>query len=509
MSRMTRQMAAAAMIGLLLAACAAPAAAPKATEAPQAEAPKAGEAAQSAELPPVTITYTYGGKVFKDVDMVSEALSAIAQKKINATIKLKPIDWGAFDEKMKLAFAAGEECDIVFVAPWINNYIQNIANGNIIPLDDLLPKYAPGLWKSMPESSWDAARVGGKIYGVLNQQIWVKPFGFTVRKDLANKYGLDVNAIQKYEDLEPFIKAVKEGEPDIMPLTSAYNWMFETAGFDPIVSQQTPVAIRYDDKELKVFNAAATPEFKASVELARKWYLAGYAPKDKIEGADSEAMWRAGQFAMSMAGVVKPGGDIEARQRFGQDVYQKSVTQPFLTTAAASATMNAICRTSKNPERAMMVLELLNTDVEFYNLISKGIEGRHWEWADKENKVIKPGPNNADYNPNTDWEFGNQFNAYYIDPEQAKQKVWEATYKLNNDSPPSAALGFNFNPDPVKTELANIAAVVKELSEPLTNGMVDPETALPEYLKRLDEAGLQTVIAETQKQLNEWAQSKK
>ncbi len=504
MSRTTKQMAAAAMIGLLLAACAAPAAAPKA-----AEAPKAGEQAQPAELPPVTITYTYGGNVFKDVDMVSEALSAIAQKKINATIKLKPIDWGAFDEKMKLAFAAGEECDIVFVAPWINNYIQNIVNGNIIPLDDLLPKYAPGLWKSMPESSWDAARVNGKIYGVLNQQIWVKPFGFSVRKDLADKYGLDVNAVQKYEDLEPFIKAVKEGEPDIIPLTSSYNWMFETAGFDPIVSQETPVAIRYDDKDLKVFNAAATPEFKASVELARKWYLAGYTPKDKIERADSEAMWRAGQFAMSMAGVVKPGGDIEARQRFGQDVYQKSVTQPFLTTAGSSATMNAICRTSKNPERAMMVLELLNTDVEFYNLISKGIEGRHWEWADKENKVIKPGPNNADYNPNTDWEFGNQFNAYYIDPEQAAQKVWEATYKLNNDSPPSAALGFNFNPEPVKTELANISAVVKELAEPLTNGMVDPETALPEYLKRLDEAGLQTVIAETQKQLNEWAQSRK
>lgn len=501
---MTKQMAAAAMIGLLLAACAAPAAAPKA-----AEAPKAGEEAQPAELPPVTITYTYGGNVFKDVDMVSEALSAIARKKINATIKLKPIDWGAFDEKMKLAFAAGEECDIVFVAPWINNYIQNVANGNIIPLDELLPRYAPGLWKSIPEASWDAARVGGKIYGVLNQQIWVKPFGFIVRKDLADKYGLDVNAIQKYEDLEPFIKAVKEGEPDITPLTSARNWMFETAGFDPIVSQETPVAIRYDDKDLKVFNAAATPEFKASVDLARKWYLAGYAPKDKIERADSEAMWRAGQFAMSMTSVVKPGGDIEARERFGQEVYQKSVTQPFLTTAGSSATMNAICRTSKNPERAMMVLELLNTDVEFYNLISKGIEGRHWEWADKENKVIKPGPNNADYNPNTDWEFGNQFNAYYIDPEQAKQKVWEATYKLNNDSPPSAALGFNFNPEPVKTELANISAVVKELSEPLTSGMVDPETALPEYLKRLDEAGLQTVIEETQKQLNEWAQSRK
>ena len=503
MSKMNKLVSLSIAVGLLV-GCAAPTAAPPAAQPPQ----PSGAGQTATELPPVTISYTYVGTVFKDVDAVSEALSEIAKKKINATIKLKPIDWGSFDDKMRLAFAAGEECDIVFTAPWINNFIQNVANGNIIPLDDLLPKYAPGLWKSIPESSWNAARVNGKIYGVLNQQIWVKPFGFFVRRDLADKYKLDVNSITKYEELEPFLKAVKEGEPDVTPLTSTYNWMFETAGFDPIVSQQTPVAIRFDDKELKVFNAAATPEFKASVELARRWYLAGYAPKDRIEQADLDALWRAGKFAMQLAGVVKPGGDIEYRQRFGQDVYAKSVTQPFLTTAAASATMNAICRTSKNPERAMMVLELLNTDVEFYNLISKGIEGRHWEWMDKEKKLIKPGPNSADYNPNTDWEFGNQFNAYYIDPEQAEQNVWEATRKLNNESPPSVALGFNFNPDPVKTELANVTAVVKELQEPLTAGMVDPATALPEYLKRLDEAGLQTIIAEAQKQLNEWAKTK-
>jgi len=509
MSKTWNRIVSAALAGVFLVACAAPAAPKPAAEATKpAEQAKPAEEAKPAELPPVTITFTYGGTVFKDVDAISEALSAIAQKKINATIKLKPIDWGAFDEKMKLAFAAGEECDIVFVAPWINNYIQNVTNGNIIPLDELLPQYAPGLWKSMPLSSWAAERVNGKIYGVPNQQIWVKPFGFTVRKDLAEKYKLDITTINKYEDLEPFIKAVKAGEPDITPMNTAYNWMFETAGFDPVVSQETPVAIRFDDKEMKVFNAAATPEFKAAVELARKWYDAGYTSKDKIESADADAMWRTGKFALALAGVVKPGGDIESSQRFGQVVIQKSVTQPFLTTAGSTATTNAICRTSKNPERAAMVLELLNTDKEFYNLISKGIEGKHWVWADKDNQAIKPGPNNADYNPNTDWEFGNQFNAYYIDPEQAKIKAWDATYKLNNDSPPSVALGFNFSPDPVKTELANVSAVFKEFAEPLTNGWVDPATALPEYLKRLDEAGLQKIIEETQKQLTEWSKIK-
>ena len=457
----------------------------------------------------VSVTYTYPNTVFKDVGLVEDALNELLVDKINVRLKLNPIDWGAFDEKMKLAFAAGEECDIVFTAPWINNYLLNIANGNFVPLDDLLQKNAPGLWASMPETTWDAARVGGKIYGVINQQIFVKPFGLSVRKDLADKYGLDVYALKSYDELEPFLKAIQENEPDVMPLTGAGTWSNEGNRFDPIITEQVPVVIRFDDPDLKVFNAAASVEFQASVERARRWYEAGYTPKETIAGDDSQAMWRAGKFAVSgLVGVVKPGGEIESEQRFGQPVYSQSMTQPFLTTAGTTATTNAICSTSKNPEAAMKVLELLNTDVEVYNTLAKGIEGKHWEWADRENLVIKPGPNNADYNPNTDWEFGNQFLAYYIDPKQAEIKAWEATYELNTTSPPSQAMGFNFNAEPVKTELANLAAVTGELSGPLTSGQVDPAEALPAYLERLEQAGIQVVIEEAQRQLDEWAAGK-
>ena len=31
---------------------------------------------------------------------------------------------------------------------------------------------------------------------------------------------------------------------------------------------------------------------------------------------------------------------------------------------------------------------------------------------------------------NTDWEFGNQFNAYYVDMAQAELDVWNVTKKL-------------------------------------------------------------------------------
>lgn len=84
-----------------------------------------------------------------------------------------------------------------------------------------------------------------------------------------------------------------------------------------------------------------------------------------------------------------------------------------VSTAGATATMNTICQTSANLEKAMQVLEEFNTNVELYNLLSRGIQGEHWVWADEANLVMAyPEGVTADtspYNPNTDWMFGNQF----------------------------------------------------------------------------------------------------
>ena len=54
-------------------------------------------------------------------------------------------------------------------------------------------------------TTWDAARVSGVIYGVINQQIFPKPWGVHPRKDLAEKYGLDLDSVTKWEDMEGWL----------------------------------------------------------------------------------------------------------------------------------------------------------------------------------------------------------------------------------------------------------------------------------------------------------------
>jgi len=495
------------LASMMLAACA-PAATPapapaEPTKAAVVEPTKAPEpTAEPTKEPPVELTYTYPGSIPSDVASVEAALSAVTMEKFNATIKLNPVDWGAYTDKVNLMVAAGEGCDILFVAPWMSpSYAQLVANGALAPLDELLAA-TPELVKSMPAGALDATKIDGKTYGIPNQQIWVKPFGPIVRTDLAEKYGFDVSKVTKLEDLEPYFAAVKAGEAEVSPSTDGV-FRNELFGWDPLVSEQAGVVVKYDDKGMTVINAYDTPEFKAYAELMNKWWQAGYFPKDSVTEDELNTNWKAGKYAASILAVVKPGLSDEEKNRRGYAVDAQALAPAFTTTGSVTATMNAVCQTSKSPEKSLAFLALVNTDPAFYNILAKGVEGKHWVWVDQAAKVIGAGPEQANYNPGSDWMFGNTFNAYYADANSAKNQA--ETAAINAAAAQSVALGFTFNPEPVKNELALVSAVVAEKGTPIFQGHVDPATALPEFIQALKDAGIDKIIAEAQSQLNAFA----
>ncbi len=330
---------------LLVTACAAPAA-----PAPAGETqPAASSASTDSGLVP--ITYSYGGSgAPQDLQLVQDALNEILNERIGVNLTLEPIDYGAFNEKMQLRLAAGEECDIIFTAPWINSYTNNVANGVLTPLDDLLPEYAPGLWASMPETTWEAARINGHIYGVINQQIFPKPWGVHVRTDLLEKYDFSLDGVEKWEDMEPFLAAVRDGE-GITPVYAddrggSSLWRSQYYGYDPL-DDTLGVVIKADDPDLKVMLGIETPEFKEAADLAKKWVDEGYFPFELTAPDEARAAFRAGQFGMGYH-VEKPGNDVEMQNAVGWEFESKNLTDPLiLDTSGATATL----------ERYLQVLE--------------------------------------------------------------------------------------------------------------------------------------------------------
>ena len=465
--------------------------------------------------PPVELTYYFPGDAQADLQAVQDAMNVILQKKINATIRLMQIDWGAYNDKMNLLFSSQEDCDLVYTAPWINNYFQAVNNESLKPLDDLLPQYAPELWASLDQGAWDATRVRGLIYGVPSPQIWVKTWGFAVRQDLAEKYHFDWAAAEKWADLTPLLASIKQGEPDMTVWDAAPGLRSEFWGWDPIDegiggALGSAIVVRADDPELKAFNEIETPEFKAYVELVRQWYLAGYFPLDATpDEATLVAQWKAGKYAL-WAHIIDPRMPVSEKARRGWDFVGKSLSHPtIMTTGSVISTLNGVCAQSKHADKAVEYLNLINSDTELYNLLSFGIEGKHWVWVDQAKNLIGPA-NGSDwstvgYHPNTEWMWGNNFNAYYTDASDADNQLWQQVKALNDSALKSVALGFSYDRANTQTEIANVNSAVDEYCGPVSVGSSDD---LQTCIDKVKEAGIDTIIADMQEQLDAFRASK-
>ena len=488
--------------GVLAACGAAATAAPTAAPAAKVDATKAPEPTTApAAAAQVTLNYVYPQFTVQSPDqgVVEEALNKITKEKINAAIKLTVLDFGTWSDKITLMNAGGEQYDLVYTANWTNDYYKNVSNGQFLPLDDLLPATSPGYWKSMPVSTWNAAKVQGKLYGAINQQMFPKTWGFLVRKNLAEKYKLDLNAVNRWPDIEPWLDAVKKGE-NIIP------WGIQPALYIQEIFSAAPIddgigwtQVGKDDKSAKAVNYWTTPEFASTWDLGKKWYDAGYMPKEAVKSGDDRPVWAAGKAAISTNPVTKPHGEFEAQAIYKQDVLLKSISPAILTTAGITATLTGLSRTTVSKEAAAKWLELINTDKPTYNLLCIGIEGKHWTWVDKATEVIAQVKDSA-YNPSTDWMFANQFNAYYRDPRQVGS--WDETKKINDSATPSPTLGFVMDRTPVKNEIAAVAAVIAEYT--MYGPKAKAASELPKMIDAMNAAGATKVLAEMQKQIDAW-----
>lgn len=456
------------------------------------------------QLPEVNLTWYMIGAPQKDIDAVLAEANKTIKSKINATLTQTIIDWGNYDQKIKVIQASGDPFDICFTSSWANDYYGAVSKGAIIPINELLDKYGKAIKAAIPEKFWNAAKVKGKIYGVLNYQMFAMIMGYAVKKELADKYKFDYTKVKKCEDMEPFFEQVKNNEPGVTPLAidtngiMFYNNLETGYSIESITGGTSPCFIRNDDKEYKVFNGMASKEVMDYFKLMRSWYKKGYVRKDAVSIKDWRSDFNAGKYAAYIAGNIKPGNAALESNASGFEVVDIPITIPFITTGTIIATMNGISRTSKNPERAMMLLDLLYSDKDLYNLMVFGIKDKHYKKIDAD--FVEP-IKDSGYE-GIAWELGNQFNAYYT-KGQSKDD-WEATIKLNEDAVPYSLLGFNYDPEHTKADNTQIDATMAEYIPGLTTGTLDPEKAVPQLLDKMSKAGIDKIITEAQRQIDQW-----
>lgn len=432
-----------------------------------------------------------------DLASVMEEANKIAKEKIGAKLDLQFSDVASFSERMKMNMAAGSNFDLCFTG-YVNDYATAVKNGGLMDLTEMI-EARPALKDALPEFAWDAATMHGKIWGVPNQQIMATKLSLFVDEAVAEKYDFDWSKVTHIRDIEPFLAMVKEGEPGRYGFRTHYGlepWL------NPVYeSLSGEYVIPKDGSSTKVIPKYETKEFNEGINTLRRWYVNGYIRQDVLSANDDTTDYNAGKY-ITFVTTSKPGYEEILEAQLGRKLIMVDITKPYLTKGSALATMIGVGANSKNGEKAVDFIELLNTDKEFYNLICFGIKDKHYS-LNEEGKVVYI--ENSGYAPKADWKFGNQFNALLT--EGLDDNVWEETDRLNREAQFSPLIEFQFDSDPVKTEISQLSAVKDEYSA-MGNGADDPANYLEDYIKDLKSAGQETIGKELQRQIDEFLAEK-
>ncbi|BBH18789.1 ABC transporter substrate-binding protein [Paenibacillus baekrokdamisoli] len=457
------------------------------------------------KLKPYKIKLVYPGTAPKDLALVQDEMNKYLTEKINATIELKPIEWGSWEDKTNLMKISNESYDLMFTASWYF-YPRDVSKGQYLDLDDLMSQYGKGIPDVLGPDFIKGARIGGKLYALPTNKEFGQGFGLLLSKKLVDKYKFNTNGIKSIEEVEAMLQTIKDKEPSVTPIISSkFTNIWDASNYDNIVGN---LAIPRGSKELKVIDKLEDPKYIEFYKRMNTWNKNGWFDKDVLTSDTDQAMntIKAGK-GFAVASSLKPGKDKEMSVSSGVEVVQMETAVPFTTTGDAQGAMLGISRTSEDPARAMMFLNLLYTDAKLLNMLDWGVEGKHF--VKKEDNVIDyPAGVTADtqgYPSPGGWMFGNQFNSYLWANEDKNK--WELFKKFNESSERSIALGFTFDQEPVKSELASLANVDKEFTGALATGAVDAEKVIAKWKEKRNGAGFDKVKAEAQKQLDAWAKT--
>ena len=510
---------------LSLAACgAAPAeeAAPADTEA---AAPAESEAAAETEAPaakgePTTLRiWFHGSTVTPDASAkVMEELNKYLGEKINVT--LEPIwgTWGDFDTSVTTALAGGDDVDIYFTCNWsADEYNKYAKDGYWVKLDDMLPKVAPELVETIPQGIWDCAKTNGidgmGIYAVPGLKDTATQNCWDVNVTLLKELGYELPEKLDYfsDEFEEMLQKAKDTQgADFYPL------LIEAAVLERMVNHSAIVtgdlgtgnvlSYYYDaenpSKDLGsvIVNKFATPEFKKFAERTRYFSEKGFispscqqtaTANDYRAATQAEAKYLFGTQSYAF------GCELDFSKARNIEVAMVPETAAYMDSTSGQGAMMAISATSKNPEKALEFLNLLNTDPVVMTMVNYGTEGFTYNKND-DGTITFIDEARATYSP---WTNG-VGTVRILPPTDAQgPDFWTRFAAYYNAAEVLPYGSFILDTSALTNEAAALGNVYAKYAFNLMSGATDPETELPKFLDELETAGIQKFVDAANEQL--------
>ena len=510
---------------------------------------------QEPELEPVTLKWYYNGNEGEGTEDVIEVFNEKLQEVLpNTTVEF--VFDGDYKTNWSMYMAAQEKIDIAW-AGYDTSWMQNAKDGNFTVLTELInEELTPNLVEEMEIWTTDYASCSydGELYAIPNIQpsideatAWriipeLEPYLDT--EALMEDFHTTTKATAKQFDLieEAIKKAIEDDAFEQYP-----GWKIDTTvvqwGFRGYISPASYMYIDALAEDPEVLHVCEIPEFKMAVEYVAKWYDEGWITDSQLLGQMPEGT--ATIFAISNKQTWAGANEIGIKD-FGidnSDKYEKLLLltnkpeQGYIGTVSKNPTASLVIPyTSENPERAIMLINLLHDEVgtpgnDLLNLLCYGFEknseeAKEYGWFNYE-AVEEDGQLMVDTSVRgdapamhgmTNWKIGNTYKVMHdggsLTTTANKERAMQFYTEIFPNRIKTVVAGWKVPDldDSVTVQYENTSAIYKEYKDQLYNGCggTDKVDELFEtVLNKLKDAGLEDVKEWYKTQIDNYISSNK
>lgn len=372
----------------------------------------------------------------------------------------------------------------------IASYNAIVYAGLMEPLDKYFKtEEGQNLYNLMPDTFWESLKIDGKIYGFNSLfDNFSFDFGYYVNSGLAEKYGFDTEkSIAEQLDI---LQAVKNGEKDIdtVVLMSASN--IDTAKNFGSLNEIADGVYLENGEAHSVLDSDNYIENLRLVNLLATKLMLSYSYLEETHKDNAFIIMD----NVKAGGSLYEGVDNVMIDYFGNKIETIPVfkTNTIITESASAV---GICSASKNKEKAFELLTAIYTDPYLNNLLTYGVEGE--DYTVEDGYIVLDSQHG---NPVNQYRFSNKLIGFPTEGEP--ENLTEFYTKAYNDVD-DEYLGFAFDGRLLEDEIIAVGTVVRSFR---VNFMLadDFDETLELMREKLEDAGIQKIIDECNKQYQEW-----
>ena len=437
---------------------------------------------------------------------VTANLNKLLIEKLNTTLKIRYLSWADFGSGMyPMLFTSGEVFDLVYTATWLN-WTQLARRGAFMDISELWPEYAPKNFARQSQTALFQATVDGKLYAIPSLLSTYSAYGAIYRSDLALQYGWD-GKMESIEDIERFFAVIKANYPEIEPF-DVYNegsamddmWMYNQGLYSLKGATNDFLFINPSEPNPRIFTFYEYGRIQEFLNMMNRWNIAGYFSKSALSDSDSQKLSN-GRSALRLHNIDTYEGTYRNYPNWGirwfnlvKDVSNMSFTQDAV----------AVPNTSRNPERALMLWDLITNDEEVFRAFYFGIEGRTYRIFEEDGNRYIEQIDPVGFSFSNCWAARtNEFNipTYGAPPDI---NTYHNTYHdyIKDGVGSQKFRSFVLDISSIETEYAACENAHRTYWFPLELGFVNITIGLREYESRMKAAGIDKVKQVLQAQLD-------